>query len=432
MGKPLRHLITEKTKDVVVTAPGSLGDVNPMLKIARRLHVAGCNVTFLAAERYLHLAERAGLSCRSLVAEEEFKTLAGNASLWHPRRGVRLIFERAVGDFLVKHYRWLEQNFAPESTVLISHILDFAGRVFRDKYPSCHLATVLPAPALIRSMLDPPRLSSYFWEPILPRWTLPFLYRAADVYVDSFALPAINRLREEIGLEPVRRLLDQWCWSPDRVLGCFPTWFSVPEQERMPQLLHLGFPLADSEDVVRDEQKEKLAAVLQQFSGRKPIVFAPGTAHEHAKYFLTCAANACDGTGRCGILISSKADQVPQDQLGDSLVTADYLPFSRLLPHCSAIVHHGGVGTTSQALAAGIPQVVLPMAFDQFDNAKRVQKLGCGVSLPMRKISTAKLTGLLDRASQLDVQALQNASDAVRSDTDFGDQLLHALGLSQS
>ena len=36
------------------------------------------------------------------------------------------------------------------------------------------------------------------------------------------------------------------------------------------------------------------------------------------------------------------------------------------------------MGTTSQAFAAGIPQVIRPLAFDQFDNAERVEKLGCG------------------------------------------------------
>ena len=59
-------------------------------------------------------------------------------------------------------------------------------------------------------------------------------------------------------------------------------------------------------------------------------------------------------------------------------------PFSQLLPRCAALVHHGGVGTTAQALAAGIPQLVMPMAHDQYDNGARVARLGAGATIARR------------------------------------------------
>ncbi len=61
--------------DTVVTAPGSLGDVNPMLGIARSLQAKGRRVLFLAAEPYLPLAQRAGLNTRILTPKEEFDRL---------------------------------------------------------------------------------------------------------------------------------------------------------------------------------------------------------------------------------------------------------------------------------------------------------------------------------------------------------------------
>ena len=66
----------------------------------------------------------------------------------------------------------------------------------------------------------------------------------------------------------------------------------------------------------------------------------------------------------------------------DSNLTArDFVPMSTLLQHCAAIVHHGGIGTAALAFAAGIPQVVTPFAHDQFDNAQRVAKSGCGLRI---------------------------------------------------
>ena len=56
----------------------------------------------------------------------------------------------------------------------------------------------------------------------------------------------------------------------------------------------------------------------------------------------------------------------------------DYVPLTPLLPRCAALVHHGGIGTAAQAMAAGVPQLIMALAHDQYDNAARIQKLGIG------------------------------------------------------
>lgn len=383
---------------IIVTAPGSLGDVNPLLAIACGLRQAGHEVLFLAAERYLPLAQRAGLATKSLVTEEQFRRLTGNPQLWHPRHGARLIFREAVEHFLEDHYNWLEQHCIPGQTTLVSHVLDFAGRIYRDAHPQTKFVSVLPAPALLRSSHTPPRLSSFFWERWYPRAWLPLFYYCADRWIDSVAAGPINRLRGRLGLAPVKRILHRWWWSPDLVLGLFPEWYAIDPRDRLPALKLVGFPLADSAAHVSPAVTEHLQSLVGQWAGQQPIVFAPGTAHEQAGPFLRSAAQACAQLQRPGVLISSNLKQVPSS-LPPGVIAAEYLPFSQLLPQASAIVHHGGVGTTSQALRAGVPQVVVPMAFDQFDNAERVEQLGCGSWLPMRKHSTARLVAHLANLS---------------------------------
>jgi UDP:flavonoid glycosyltransferase YjiC (YdhE family) len=54
----------------------------------------------------------------------------------------------------------------------------------------------------------------------------------------------------------------------------------------------------------------------------------------------------------------------------------DFVPFGWILPRAAAVVHHGGIGSTAQGLAAGIPQLIMPMGFDQFDNAYHLRRLG--------------------------------------------------------
>jgi len=74
-----------------------------------------------------------------------------------------------------------------------------------------------------------------------------------------------------------------------------------------------------------------------------------------------------------------------------------YLPYSRVFPQAAAVVHQAGIGTLSQALRAGKPQLITPVAFDQPDNAERAEKLGVARVLPFQKVNARRLAEKLER-----------------------------------
>jgi rhamnosyltransferase subunit B len=80
-----------------------------------------------------------------------------------------------------------------------------------------------------------------------------------------------------------------------------------------------------------------------------------------------------------------------------SILTVEYAPFSTLLKHASAFVHHGGIGTLSQGFAAGVPQLVMHMAHDQPDNADRLERLGAGIGLSVRQFIPGRVMNTLQR-----------------------------------
>jgi UDP:flavonoid glycosyltransferase YjiC (YdhE family) len=84
--------------------------------------------------------------------------------------------------------------------------------------------------------------------------------------------------------------------------------------------------------------------------------------------------------GRRGLQLTRYRDQLPAS-LPSGVRHFDYVPLSQVLPRAAALVSHGGIGTLSQALAAGIPQLVMPLGFDQFDNAARLEHLGVAATL---------------------------------------------------
>jgi rhamnosyltransferase subunit B len=94
------------------------------------------------------------------------------------------------------------------------------------------------------------------------------------------------------------------------------------------------------------------------------------------------------------LLLTPFREQVPE-RLPAGVEHFDYVPFGLLLPHAAALVHHGGIGTCAQGLAAGVPQVIMPLAHDQPDNADRLERLGVSRTLPPSRFRGPTLAAVL-------------------------------------
>ena len=77
-----------------------------------------------------------------------------------------------------------------------------------------------------------------------------------------------------------------------------------------------------------------------------------------------------------------------------------YAPHAPIFARASAVVHHGGVGTTAQALRSGKPMLVVPHAHDQPDNAYRVSRLGVACVLNAQGYRAPAVARLLRRLLQ--------------------------------
>ena len=82
--------------------------------------------------------------------------------------------------------------------------------------------------------------------------------------------------------------------------------------------------------------------------------------------------------------VATVGNAIPADSLGDvppNVRVATYVPQSLLLPRAALVIAHGGSGTMLAAAAHGVPQLLIPSAADQFDNADAVMAAGVGISL---------------------------------------------------
>ena len=267
----------------------------------------------------------------------------------------------------------------PGESLVVAPLTGIGARVAQEAL-GIPLVTIQLQPAVFRSVHQVPIL------PILPlagwmsrswkRWA----YWLIDEWIlDPMFAPEVNAFRAELGLPPVRRLMDGWCHSPQLILGMFPEWYAPPQPDWPPQTVLTGFPLFDERGLepIPEEVSDFLAA------GDPPIVFTPGSAMQHGRSFFEESLAACRRLGRRGMLLTRFREQVPAD-LPTGICHVDYIPFSQVLPHAAALVHHGGIGTSAQGLAAGIPHLIMPLSHDQPDNAARLKRLGVARALPPR------------------------------------------------
>lgn len=362
-----------------------------MLAIGTQLRSRGCKVVISLAEPYMPLASAAGLIAEPLVSNEEFDQLLSASSVWKPVRGARAILKHLSGDILHRHLAIIERYHANRSTILVSHPLDVASRIFREANPDTPLVDVHLAPAILRTYDAPPRMSPWFWEPRRPAWLLRFAYRILDhTMIDPSISGPINTARRKLGLSSVNRVLDRWWLSPDKILAMYPEWFAHATKQFRPRLVHCGFPL----DAFPDLESANVAR------RNGPVVFTAGTAHRHCQRFFEKAAAACEQLSQDGLLLSSTNESFPES-LPDCVQTGGYIPFAEVLPNAKLLVHHGGIGTTAAALASATPQLIVPNAFDQFDNASRIERLCVGKWLRREKDLTSELSAILNDGSFL-------------------------------
>ena len=354
----------------LLTPVGSSGDVHPFIGIGRTLRARGHDVTILTAEPFRAVCERAGVRFLELHSQAEFDEMTRHPDLWHSRKGLTLIL-RKVASALRPHYELISSVYEPGRTVLVAHALAFAARVFEEANQA-PAATIHLAPSIFRSVFQQPSSIPGVDASRLPRWVKRSAMWLIDrLLLDPQIVPPLNALRRDVGLPAVSRVFKSWLHSPQRVIGLFPEWFGPVQPDWPAQLRLTGFPLYDESDV------HALDPGLQSFldAGSPPILFTPGTANRAATQFFAAALDATRRIKGRALFVTRYREQLPSE-LGDRERWEPYVPFSRVFHHCAAVVHHGGIGTCAQALAAGVPQLTMPLAFDQPDNTTRLWRLG--------------------------------------------------------
>jgi UDP:flavonoid glycosyltransferase YjiC (YdhE family) len=126
------------------------------------------------------------------------------------------------------------------------------------------------------------------------------------------------------------------------------------------------------------------------------VLFTHGSANVQAARFFATSGEAARALGRRALLVTPRREDAPAS-LPPGARHESFVPFTSVLPRCAALVSHGGAGTVAQGLRAGLPQLAVPLAYDQHDNGSRLADLGVGAWVDARRYTARRAAGMLRR-----------------------------------
>lgn len=374
---------------VVLCFLGTLGDLNPAFLLGKALVERGHEVVLASAERYEKQALLEGLRFVRTLDESSFQRVLNDPGLWQ-----RLSFFQVVlGGFVVPTIDplvdWAKAQPRPQEWLFVSDFSSGVAARIASQLTGGRQVSVWLSPAALRSTSSPPVLAAA--EPVrhLPgplKRTLSHLVYATG---ESIAARQLKSVRQQHGLKPLSTPLRDM-HSTLGSIAFFPQWFAAEQYDDVPNLKFAGFPC--------DHKGGRLTEDAEAFlgNGKPPIILTLGSGMQHATSELRSIARTCLEQGQRVVVVSTVAQELELPPHPD-LLLARYLPFKQLFPRSKLVVHHGGIGTSAQALKAGIPQLVVPFAHDQPDNAVRLESLGVALTLHRCRISSERISQALQK-----------------------------------
>jgi len=384
---------------IVLNTFGSFGDIHPYMAIAMELQHRGHTPLIAAMEGYREKILGAGLEFAPVRPDVPPPKEQGTElveKIMEPVTGPRFLMESLVFPAVRQSYEDLLKAVAG-ADLLVTHPAAPAGPLVGRKTGMPWISTVL-APMSFLSAYDPP--VPPFWQ-----WTRKFSVLGPGVMgfllntmKNSYKAKAVTDFRDELGLADTGNPMFEGQHSPTLVLALFSEVFAKPQPDWPPQTKVTGFCFYDG------HHETAMPPELLRFldNGTPPIVFTLGSSAVWvARDFFQQSIEAAKRLDRRAVLLIGDQRNLP-GTLPEGMIAVDYAPYQSLLPRACAMVHHGGVGTTSQGLLAGVPTLIVPFAFDQSDNAEHAYRLGTSRTLYRKNCFAPRVANELHKLLQPD------------------------------
>ena len=349
--------------EIILCTMGTRGDALPFVALSKELVQRGHEVTLLTNENWGGLALEAGARFHAIAPEDPSQS----------DRDDNGFFKNATVPAFRRSFDYVADRVAQNPQVLLVYRANMLGmESAAEKYGLRHVKIALQ-PSSIKSLARPPwpmtSLVKGRFSALMRKAVVPLLYQLVEWRRGHYRHRSV--FRASVGLPP-HKMGRMGAQTEDLTLLLTPKWFASPAEDWAQNLCCTGFLFFDefSEDAAIDAFVSKHGP---------PLVFTPGSGVTNVAQFFEKSLQICEASDMPGILLSRQSIAVADAKI--PFLKADFADLSKVLPKARLLVHHGGIGTTAQALRAGIPQIIVPDRFDQPDNAVRIATLGLGAAI---------------------------------------------------
>ena len=387
-------------KTITLLTSGTRGDVLPYIALGEGLRDAGFNVRIAAPRGFANLVQTGGLRSAPPL---QFSPFDGNPTDLLIEQGDST--PMTLGTNPIRSIQ-ATRRFLQKARPLYRQMLHTATQACRGSdllihgLPTiwgAHIAEGLRIPA-VRANLQPLALTREFPSALLPfRFSLLgignwFSHWAVTQATWLSWRSEINHARHtDFGLGPAHWLdpsLQADSAQPLTLNAFSEIVVPRPKDWNAKQIITGYWKLPSPEWTPPKE--------LQQFIDTSPNPIAIGFGSPGTSGYVPMLEEALNIANAQAVLT------LPAKWHGDvkskNIFPIEYIPHDWLYQHVKVAIHHGGAGTTSASLHAGIPTIALPLAIDQFFWGERIQKLGAGLSIPQRKLNAENLAKAITQA----------------------------------
>lgn len=395
----------EGGRNLVVYAMGTYGDVHPMLGLAKELSARGWRIHFLTNGKFRSLVEQLGFQYVEVTGAHIYDQTYNDPETWMGRDDLLHVVRFHV-PAVVPAFRAMQRIHVESGVALALGNNRFNGCVFACEDYGIPYVPVNLAPfgnnQLVYAELRARAKS-------LSGWLRAECFNAKDRlmrygYFRRIIRKHVNPLRLTLSL-PAYRFGDLRDWRDyEMCLALYPEWYA-PIGDRG-NVVFTNFPCFDP---VVEKARARVDGLLATLT-KSPIVFVPGSGVKQIEDDVRQAALICESLGREGVFVSRYVAQMGATRVG-AVHLVRYVDLAHLLARAALIVHHGGIGTTAQALAAGVPQFIRWMKFDQPDNAARARQLGVARGVSKRTFSMS--AGILQMRYLMDAPEVRHRARVI-------------------
>jgi sterol 3beta-glucosyltransferase len=345
---------------------GSEGDIQPFVALADGLQRAGHEVTLVITsvegKDYTSLAHSLGLRIRQVKFPSFDREGFGRAEARamqtvNPFKQVSIVLSELFDPVARNMYMAAEQ-LCRENDVVIGHYLLYPLSIAAEK-TKCPRVAVILSSNFMRSRYTPPE-----GLPDLGKRLNNLLWNLAEVFMDRILRPGANLLRIQAGLQPVSGIVRELLESNYLNLIAVSPALYPPQPDWQGRYDLCGFfnPAGTRENW---QIPDDLKAFLQAGDPPVFITFGSTAALDPSLVETTRLMIEAVSLGKFRAIIQSRWEDLSEIPGSSSIYRIGYAPHQHIFPHCAAVVHHGGAGTTQSATRCGCPSVVVEHALDQ-------------------------------------------------------------------